>query len=234
MAALKPHLDAALCRGERPLKIFTPNATIASAAHKDTSLHALLQRADWLLPDGRGVLIASRLAKTPISHRLAGIEVGEMLLSLCASSGAPVYFFGGAPGIAEEAAQALRKRLPGLRIVGTHHGYLTKEDEPGVVQSIRDSGARAVLVCLGFPGQERWIDRYAAALPDVRILIGLGGSFDVWSGRVRRAPRLFRALGLEWLWRSIQKPSRLRTLFPVIPYFLAAKRCAKAKKAVKI
>ena len=234
MAALKPHLHAALCQGERPLKIFTPNATIAAAAHGDASLHTLLQAADWLLPDGRGVLIASRLAKTPISHRLAGIEVGEMLLSLCASTGSPVYFFGGAPGVAREAAQACRERLPTLRIAGTHHGYLKEGEEEAVVRSIRDSGARAVLVCLGFPMQERWIDRHAASLPGVRILIGLGSSFDVWSGRVRRAPRPFRALGLEWLWRSIQKPSRLRTLFPAIPYFLAAKRCAKAQKAVKI
>ena len=234
LPVLSAHLAAHLSHGDAPLRIFTPNATIAAAALHDASLHALLCSADLLLPDGRGVLIASRLAKRPLQHRLPGIEAAEALLPLCAALRAPVYFLGAAPGVARRAAASWKQRLPDLILAGTHHGYLTAEETPGVVREIRDSGARVLLVCLGFPQQERWICEHTPALQEIRIAMGLGGSFDVWAGKVRRAPLPVRHAGLEWLWRTAQRPARIRTLFPALSYFRAARKAKHADTPVKI
>ena len=231
---LQAFLETQLCHGSTPMKIFTPNVTIAAAAHRDPTLHQLLLRGEMLLPDGHGVLLAARLAGTPLPCRLPGIEAGENVLQLCAAHGLPVYLLGAAPGIAQKAAEAWKMRLPALRIAGTHHGFFDESQNTAILAEIRQSGARAVLVCLGFPAQERWIAENADSLPGVRLLLGLGGSFDVWAGQVRRAPSLFQRLRLEWLWRSVQKPSRLRTLFPAFSYFIAAARSKKSQKPVKI
>ncbi len=238
---LRLHLSYLLTRSQTCAKIFTPNATIAAAAYKDASLQQLLRQATLLLPDGYGILLAAKLAGTPLCHRLAGIDAGETILSLCAAFHIPVYFLGGAPDVAKKAAAFQTEKFPTLRVAGCAHGYFSEQECPAILQDIRRSGAQVVLVCLGFPKQEQWILRAAKALPQVRLMIGLGGSFDVWAGRVKRAPALFRDHGLEWLWRSVRKPSRLRALTPAIPYWIAAKRqsrtkavkAAKAAKAAK-
>ncbi|MBE6660688.1 MAG: WecB/TagA/CpsF family glycosyltransferase [Ruminococcaceae bacterium] len=200
--------------------IFTPNAKIGADALRNARLHALLCRADLLLPDGAGVLLASRYhADHPLRHRLPGIEAGETVLNLAAELGLPVYFFGGEAGIAEKAAAHWQKRLPTLIVAGSHHGYVTTEQERnGVLQDIRQSGARVLLVCLGFPAQEEWIDQNRAALPSVRLFLGLGGSFDVWAGKLHRAPRVFRALRMEWLWRMLRQPRRFSQLPSMLRY----------------
>jgi N-acetylglucosaminyldiphosphoundecaprenol N-acetyl-beta-D-mannosaminyltransferase len=232
--ALCEQLQKQLCCGQKPIKVFTPNVTIAAAAHRDPALHQLLCTADLLLPDGQGVLLAARLAGTPLPCRLPGIEAGESVLRLCAAQKLPVYFLGAAPGIAEKAATAWKMRLPSLPIAGTHHGYFDVQKSDAILADIRQSGARVVLVCLGFPAQERWIAEHADCLPEVKILMGLGGSFDVWAGENRRAPRIFQRLGLEWLWRTVQRPTRLRTLFPAFSYLFAAAKSKKAQNPVKI
>ncbi|MBQ7338916.1 MAG: WecB/TagA/CpsF family glycosyltransferase [Clostridia bacterium] len=233
-AALKCFFHTQLTRGSTPMSVFTPNATIAAAAARDDALCSLLQRGELLLPDGRGVLLAARLAHTPLTTRLPGIEAGETVLSLCASLHLPVYFLGAAPGVARRAAERWKERLPTLPLAGWHHGYFSPEDNADILHDIRCAGARVVLVCLGFPAQEKWIAENAPSLPDVKLLMGLGGSFDVWAGDIRRAPRAWQRMGLEWLWRSMRKPARLRTLIPAIGYLRAAKRSARQKKPVKI
>ena len=161
--------------------VFTPNAKMGADALRDPRLHALLCRADLLLPDGAGVLLASRYhADHPLRHRLPGIEAGEAVLHLAAELGLSVYFFGGESGIAEKAAAHWKERLPSLIVAGTHHGYVTTEQERnGVLQDIRQSSAQVLLVCLGFPAQERWIMQNAPTLPNVHLWMGLGGSLDV-------------------------------------------------------
>lgn len=199
-----------------PTVIFTPNADIGAQADASPVLYALLARADLLLPDGAGVLLASRLHSQGgrLHHRLAGIEAGETVLQLCAAEGIPVFFVGGKPTVAERAARRWTAQLPDLAIVGTHHGYFspTGEANDRVVEDIRTSGARVVLVCLGFPAQERWIMQNAPTLPNVHLWMGLGGSLDVWSGDLDRAPRPFRAMRLEWLWRMCRQPRRFGAL----------------------
>lgn len=229
---LRLHLSYLLTGSQTCAKIFTPNATIAAAAYKDASLQQLLRQATLLLPDGYGILLAAKLAGMPLSHRLTGIDTGETILSLCAAFHIPVYFLGAAPGVAKKAAAFQTEKFPTLRVAGCAHGYFSEQDHAAILQDIRRSGAQVVLVCLGFPKQERWIVHCAKALPQVRLMIGLGGSFDVWAGQVKRAPAVFRDHGLEWLWRSARKPSRLRTLAPAIPYWIAARRQGGARVAV--
>ena len=218
------HLSALLCerlKSTHPTVIFTPNAKIAGDAQRDATLHALLEQADLLLPDGAGILLASRrLADRPLTHRLPGIEAGEIVLRLAAQQGQPVYFLGGKPGIAERAAKAWHEHLPPLSIVGTHHGYFDAKgsENKSVLQEIRDSGAQILIVCLGFPAQERWILQSKDALPAVRLFMGLGGSLDVWSGQIRRAPALFRALHCEWLWRMLCEPRRFVQIPALLRY----------------
>jgi N-acetylglucosaminyldiphosphoundecaprenol N-acetyl-beta-D-mannosaminyltransferase len=201
-----------------PTVIFTPNAKIAGDALRDASLHALLEKADLLLPDGAGILLTSRRhADRPLAHRLPGIEAGEIALQLAAKGQHPVYFLGGKPGVAERAAKAWQERLPPLPIAGTNHGYFDTQgpENESILQKIRESGAQILFVCLGFPAQERWIVKNKSALPAVRLFMGLGGSFDVWSGNVRRAPALFRAIHAEWLWRMLAEPRRF-VQFPAL------------------
>ncbi len=239
-----PYLDATpatlgdilcrqLLRGTTPMRVFTPNATIAAAARKSSALTALLQQADLLLPDGYGVLLAAKYAGTALRSRLPGIDAAQGVLHLCAKNNIPVYLLGSAPGVAERAAANWKQRLPSLPVAGTHHGYFSSAENDTLIESIRASGAQVVLVCLGFPAQERWILDNAPRLPRVKLLMGLGGSFDVWAGQVRRAPRLWQRLGLEWLWRCARAPHRLRTLFPALSYLRAAKAVKKGKIPVK-
>ncbi len=193
--------------------IFTPNAKIGADCMEDAQLHALLSCADFLLPDGAGVLAASRrqCPTYPLTHRLPGIEAGESILRLCAIHGYPVYFLGGKPHIAARAASHWKNRLPPLIVAGVHDGFFEKsgQENEQVVKQIKASGAAVVLVCFGFPKQERWIIENRDALAAVRLFIGLGGSFDVWAGNIRRAPRPFRRAHLEWLWRGLCEPRRL-------------------------
>lgn len=199
--------------------IFTPNAKIGADVMKNPRLHWLFEQADLLIPDGYGVLRASRRhANHPLSHRLPGIEAGEMILRLAANFRIPVYFLGGKPGVSQAAAQAWKRRLPSLPIAGAHHGYFdaTGEEHASLLHDIQTSGAGILLVGLGAPMQEQWIIQNQSSLPSVRLFIGLGGSFDVWAGNLRRAPRIFRVSHLEWLWRMLCEPRR----FKQIPHLL--------------
>ena len=189
----------------------------------DARLARLLNTADMLLPDGVGVSLILRNRGAKEHERITGIDTAEWVLSYAQSNGLSVYLLGGAPTVAASAARALKKRFPRLKIAGTHHGYFdasmqSKENEE-VLKSIRGSHADIVFVCMGFPRQEAWIARHGKHLHGVRLFMGLGGSLDVWSGNVRRAPRIFRACGVEWLWRAVKEPKRIKDIL-ALPVFV--------------
>ena len=205
----------------RGAKIFTPNPQMLLAAKKDPSCSELLSSADLLLPDGIGIKIASHIKKKPIPERLAGIDMAYGLLEAAEKRGLSVYLLGGKPTVAERAAEELKKKLPKLKVCGTHHGYFDRQSEENtaVVRSVKEAAPDILFVCFGASTQERWICENIASLPSVRIAMGLGGSLDVWSGNAKRAPRLVQALCLEWLWRASREPKRLK-IFIEIPQFL--------------
>ena len=185
--------------------IYTPNPEIIMKAYRDADYTAVLNRADMVVPDGIGVVYGSKIVKKPAKERVAGFDLSCALLEYAAKSEKKLYLFGGKPGVAELAAEKIKERYPGIGIAGTNHGYHKSYDH--IAPLIRESGADLVLVCLGAPKQEIWIDTFKEQT-GAKVLIGAGGSLDVFAGTVKRAPAFFRKLNLEWFYRLIKQPSR--------------------------
>ncbi|MBE6577597.1 MAG: WecB/TagA/CpsF family glycosyltransferase [Ruminococcaceae bacterium] len=221
------HRIRAFLKEKNGARVFTPNSLILHKASRDSRLRKLLNSAELLLPDGAGVCLAYRLRGYGDCERITGIDTAEWILRFAEKNGLSVFLLGAERGVAERAAARLKKALPKLRIAGTQHGYFDKrfgsDENRAVVSKIRLSGADIIFVCMGFPTQEAWIYQNASSIPEARLFMGLGGSLDVWSGKVRRAPRLFRVAGLEWLWRAIREPRRASELLS-LPLFLIAKK----------
>ncbi len=185
--------------------IYTPNPEIIMKAYRDADYTAVLNRADMVVPDGIGVVYGSKIVKKPVKERVAGFDLSSALLEYAGESGKKLYLFGGKPGVAELAAEKISERYPGTVIAGTSHGYHKSYDH--IAALIRESGADLVLVCLGAPKQEIWIDTFKDET-GAKVLIGAGGSLDVFAGTVKRAPAFFRKLNLEWFYRLVKQPSR--------------------------
>ena len=213
---------------DRAAYIVTPNPEIVLAAGKDPALREAILRADLILPDGVGLMWASRILGTPIRHRLPGIDFASLLLAKLAKRKGSVFLLGARPGVAGLAGDKLAQRYPGLRIAGTHHGYYSPDEEAALLDEIRQSGTDLLLVCLGSPSQELWMQKHRADLPGV-LMIGLGGALDVYSGNIRRAPMRWRGLGLEWLWRLLQEPKRIKRVIR-LPGILRAAMTEKGRK----
>jgi N-acetylglucosaminyldiphosphoundecaprenol N-acetyl-beta-D-mannosaminyltransferase len=203
-----------------PLHVVTMNAEMAIQALQDSELKAIISQAGLVTPDGVGIVWAMRrrLGGQPIA-KVAGIELVDCLASRSAALGYRIYLLGGQPGIPEAAAEALKIRYPGLTIVGHHHGYFGAAEESGILERIKETAPDILLVALGVPRQEKWISRQQGELK-VPVAIGVGGSFDVFAGRVRRAPAAFQRLQLEWLYRVMQEPWRLKRLRATLPAFV--------------
>jgi N-acetylglucosaminyldiphosphoundecaprenol N-acetyl-beta-D-mannosaminyltransferase len=203
--------------GDRTFRIFTPNPEILLRARADRAYADVLNAADLALPDGTGVALVESLRARRRVRRWPGVEIGALLLELAAEQGVSVAFLGGAGAVAERAAARWRTRLPGLRIELVGAGLPVEDDglarpaerDAEIAEEIRAVAPAIVLVALGAPKQERWIARHAVDLPSVRIAIGIGGAFDMWAGRLRRAPRFLHRIGLEWVWRLVLEPGRL-------------------------
>ena len=194
--------------------VFTPNAVMAAEAERSEEKKALLRQADLLIADGIGVTLASRLSLSSPISRIAGIDAAEALLPTLEREGLSLFLYGGREGVAERAKAALLLRYPRL-CIETHDGYSS-----GAFEKIMAFSPSVLFVCLGFPRQETFILSLKDKLPCVAM--GLGGSLDVWSGNLVRAPLLFRKMGLEWLWRIAREPRRLGRLFPLPRFFLRA------------
>lgn len=205
----------------------TPNPEFLLAARKDQPFRQALLDADLVLADGVGVVYSAKLLGRPLKGRVPGIEFAQALMGWMAKHGKRLFLLGAKPGVAELAAANLRDRYPGLILCGTHDGYF-KEDEP-VVQAIRESGADVVFVCLGAPKQEFWMVEHGPAT-GAHLMVGLGGSLDVFAGVVDRAPEGFQKLGLEWLYRLMKEPKRfgrIAKLPLVLVYALAGRMGGK-------
>jgi N-acetylglucosaminyldiphosphoundecaprenol N-acetyl-beta-D-mannosaminyltransferase len=206
-----------------PHHIVTADASMVVTARHDPELHAIIDAADLVTPDGAGILWASRLFGTPIPHRVSGVDLVGELCRLSPSKGYRLFFFGSGPRVAEEAAVKMRAHFPGTQIVGTRDGYFSAEQEPEIVAQIQATQADIVLVALGIPKQEKWIAKHKAEL-GASVLIGVGGSFDVFSGRVKRAPLIMQRNGFEWLYRLLQNPKKINKVLTLPEFALLALR----------
>jgi N-acetylglucosaminyldiphosphoundecaprenol N-acetyl-beta-D-mannosaminyltransferase len=199
-------------------------------AQRDSRFRNLVNRAALSLCDTIGILLASRARGGPIRERVTGIDLIEPLVERGAKGeDLRFFFFGGGPGVAERAAIALRQRHPGVTIAGTRDGYFTPTQSPTIVAQIRASGANVLLAGLGSPKQEYWLEEYLAGT-NCGVGIGVGGSFDVLAGTVPRAPRMWRQVGLEWLYRLMREPSRWRRQLALPRFAVAAAREAMFHK----
>jgi len=196
-----------LMMGSSPALLITANALLALDVRRDPALEEACQAAELVTADGVGLVWAAGRLGQPSLPRLPGVELALDLCLEAARNGQTVFLLGAAPGVAEAAGKALRVKVPGLAVTGIHDGFFRDSDESGLIDEIAASGARLVLVALGSPRQERWVHRLRERLP-AGLYMGVGGSFDVWAGRLQRAPALMRKLGLEWFFRLLQEPSR--------------------------
>ena len=196
---------AALVEGEGFHYAVTPNPEFILAARKDPAFRQVLLDADLVLADGIGVIYSAKLLGRPLKGRAPGIEFAQRLVSWMASNGKRLFLLGAKPGVAELASANLKAKYPGLIVCGTHDGYF-KEDGP-VVEAIHAAAADVVFVCLGAPKQEFWMVKNGPA-SGAHLMVGLGGSLDVFAGVVDRAPERFQKLGLEWLYRLMKEPKR--------------------------
>lgn len=207
-------------RENRRTVIFTPNPIMTQNARRDSRFMNILNSSDYNIPDGNGIILASRLLKTPISERICGIELAEELLYTASKQGLNVFLFGGKAGVADLAAAKLCAKYRGLKICGTLNGYTSDNDR--ILEKIKKSRPDILYVCLGSPKQEKWIYENADNLPHVRLFMGLGGSLDVWSGNTKRAPRYLRKKGFEWLWRMTLSPKKLKDLPKLLAFGFSA------------
>jgi len=198
--------------------VFTPNPEIVMAAQKDSEFMRILNAAELVVPDGIGVVIASKLSKEKLKERVAGFDLVQGLFDKIKNENYSVYFFGGAPGVAMEAKYNMEKKYSGLKIIGVNDGYFDAKKEKLIIDDIKNKKPDILLVGLGAPKQEKLIAKYKNELP-VKICVGVGGSFDVMSGRVKRAPEIFMRYGLEWLYRLLCQPSRFFRMLR-LPLFL--------------
>jgi N-acetylglucosaminyldiphosphoundecaprenol N-acetyl-beta-D-mannosaminyltransferase len=188
------------------------------AARSDNQLRKILQTADFQIPDGVGVLLASRLRKGKIRERVTGIDMMEALCRKAAETGDSIFLYGGKKGVAEKAAETLREKYPRLKVAGIIDGY--EKDEEYIRRKIDSSGAAVLFVALGSPRQEQFIIKEMKHLHP-SVYQGVGGSFDVFAGNVKRAPAVFRKFGLEWLYRLLREPMRWKRQL-ALPKFLLA------------
>ena len=204
--------------GDKAAYVVTPNAEIVYETMHDADLCQLVNGADLVLPDGAGVVLASKILKNPLKEKVAGVDFADNLLGVLAQTGGSVYLLGSKPGIAELAAEKMLAKHPGLTIAGMADGYF--KDEGPVVEKINAVKPDVLFVCLGAPKQERFMVNHQQEL-QVKLMAGLGGSLDSFAGTVKRAPKWMIDLSLEWLYRLIKEPKRFKRMLR-LPKFLWA------------
>lgn len=202
-------------------QIATVNPEFVMVAQQDQTFRQILLQADLCVPDGIGLVYASRWLGRALPERVAGSELVYHLAALAAREECSLFLLGAAPGVAEEAAAILRQRYPSLTISGTYAGSPDPAENEAIVRRINDSKAGMLFVAYGAPRQDKWIARNRAALSTVRVAMGVGGSLDFITGRAVRAPRWVQNLGLEWLHRLYREPWRWRRMLALPRFALA-------------
>lgn len=207
----------ALQSGHRGAYVATPNPEIVMCCSENPAAAEAVAGAALVIPDGIGVIYGAKILKTPLKQRLPGIEFTGCLLEKMAQAGRSVFLFGSKPGVAEKAQENLEKQYPGLKFVGTNDGYFT--DDAPIIEKINAAAPNLLLVCLGAPKQEIWMHENAEKL-NVGLMIGAGGSLDVFAGVAERAPEAWQKAGLEWLYRLMKEPKRIGRMMKLPKFML--------------
>lgn len=203
-----------------PLQIITMNAEMAVRGLDDPALASVMRRAGLVTADGAGVVWALK-RQGVATPKVAGVSLVHAIAAHAAHAGWRIGLFGAAPGVAQAAADELRRRYAGLRIGPVVNGYVEAETMPELLEAWRQDPPEVMLVALGVPRQELWIADHQATL-GIPVAMGVGGTFDVLAGRVSRAPERWQKLQLEWLYRLVQEPWRFSRMRESLPRFVAA------------
>ena len=206
--------------------IYTPNTEIVMAAKEDEKLKNIINSGDLIIPDGIGIIHASKMKKKPLKERVTGFDLSMEMLEIANKMGYGLYLLGGKEGVAKDAGKNIIKNYPNIKILGTHHGYFKgahigykdHEEEIKILEEINNLKPDIIFVGLGFPKQEIWIHENKCRI-NSKIIIGNGGTMDILSGNAKRAPEIYQKLGLEWFYRLIKEPSRIKRQI-VLPKFM--------------
>jgi N-acetylglucosaminyldiphosphoundecaprenol N-acetyl-beta-D-mannosaminyltransferase len=205
-------------RSREPHLVVTADSSAVVIASEDEEFRRIVNAADLVTPDSTGILWAARRLGFPLPERVSGVDLAERVCALSPLHDYSVFFYGAAPGVAEAAAANLSARYPGLRVVGTAHGFLAEAEQESLLARIEAARPDVLLVALGIPRQEKWIHRHMQRLR-VPVSIGVGGSFDVFAGNVARAPAWMQRRGLEWAYRLIKNPRKISKVL-TLPRFV--------------
>jgi N-acetylglucosaminyldiphosphoundecaprenol N-acetyl-beta-D-mannosaminyltransferase len=197
-------------------QVVTINPEMFDCAKVDEDFSNILKTAEMVIPDGVGVKLGLKILGKNV-ERIAGIDFARKMLELSAKNSLSVAIIGAKPEIIELAKQKLLDEIEGLNIVFSQDGYF--DDDEKVLNELKQVQPRLVLVALGSPKQEKFISKAKSILP-FGLMVGVGGSFDVWSGNVERAPEFYQKLGIEWLYRTLKQPERFKRIFPTLPLFV--------------
>lgn len=223
-------LCASMAESGGPHLIATANAEMLMMARHDAELKRILQTCDLVLPDGAGILWAGEQLGTTFPERVTGADLTVRLLRLAQEKHWPVYFLGGAPGVAREAADRYMEKHGKFPLAGIHDGYFDEEEEQKIIREIRENGTRLLLVGMGVPKQEKWLRRHGDELGPV-LGIGIGGVLDIMAGRLSRAPLWMQRHRLEWAYRLFLQPSRIGRMMALPKYMLAVRQWKQSRKA---
>lgn len=198
--------------------IVTPNTEIVMMAQQDAELKEILQEAELVIPDGIGLVYASKIHQLGLTERVTGIDTMERMLKYCHNTKKSIYLFGGKPGVADKAAERINECYPNVQIKGIRDGYFKKEEEDKIINHINEVKPDILFVALGAPKQEKWVYANKKTL-NVKVAMGVGGAFDVWAGVSKRAPKIFQDMHLEWFYRLLKEPSRVGRMMS-LPKFM--------------
>lgn len=213
-------------QGDRLKTIYTPNTEIIMAAKEDEDLKEILNNGDMIIPDGIGLIYASKIKKKPLPERVTGFDLSMKMIKLANRNEYSIFLLGGEEGIAKKAGETIIKNNPNVKIAGYNNGYFKgahiglegHEEELEVLDKINKANPDILFVGFGAPKQEKWIDLYKHRL-NCKVAIGNGGTMDILAGKVKRAPEIYQKLGLEWFYRLIKEPSRIKRQV-VLPRFM--------------
>jgi len=198
--------------------VTTPNTEIVMAATDDRELLTVLSDSDLCIPDGIGLIYASRIQKLGLTERVTGVDLMKKILEYSNTLEKSIYILGGKPDVAKLACENIKSTFSSIKILGFHDGYFNLDDEKEIIQEINEAKPDILFVALGAPRQEKWIYQHKENL-NAKVAMGVGGGVDIWAGTAKRAPVTFQRLGMEWFYRLMKEPWRYKRML-VLPRFM--------------
>ncbi len=199
--------------------IYTPNPEIILNAQEQPELKEALLDGALVVPDGIGVIYASKIHNLGLKEKISGIDLAEKILHFLNNTKGSIFILGAAEGIAEMAAYRLADKYPNLNVLGYQDGYFVEEEELKIIDRINELKPDIIFVGLGSPKQELWINKYKSIL-NCKVAMGIGGAIDVWAGHAKRAPKWVQKIGMEWFYRLLKEPKRIKRMasLPIFAY----------------